>query len=64
MIDFTKAVYDYKLSLILPALEQTEGNVCKAAQLLVLKRTTLIEMMRALKINRAEYRAKKGLAVS
>jgi len=60
MIDFVKAVYDYKLSLILPALEQTEGNVCKAARLLMLKRTTLVERMRTLKIDRAVYRAKKN----
>jgi len=59
MIDFAKAVHDYKLSLILPALESTGGNIAKASELLMLKRTTLVEMMIILKISRAEYRVKR-----
>ena len=59
MIDYVKAVRDYKLSLILPALEQTQGNIAKASELLMLKRTTLVEMMRKLGINRDEFREKR-----
>jgi DNA-binding NtrC family response regulator len=59
MIDFVKAVYEYKLSLILPALESTGGNIERAAKLLMLKRTTLVEMMKILKINKDEFRTKR-----
>jgi len=59
MIDFAKSVRDYKLSLIIPALESTGGNIERAAKLLMLKRTTLVEMMKILKISRAEYRVKR-----
>lgn len=60
MIDYAKLVHDYKLSLILAAIEQTQGNIAKASELLMLKRTTLVEMMRKLGINRDEYRAKRA----
>ena len=59
MIDFAKDVRDYKLSLILPALESTGGNIERAAKLLMLKRTTLVEMMKIMKISRDEYRVKR-----
>ncbi len=45
-IDFKKAVNEFENHLIRTALERTGGNKRKAAQILGLKRTTLIEMLK------------------
>ena len=45
-LDFKKAVNEFENQLILEALARTGGNKNQAAQLLGLKRTTLVEMMK------------------
>ena len=45
-LDFKALVMRYERDLILRTLERTQGNKNKAAQLLRLKRTTLIEKLK------------------
>src|SRR4029079_8600418 len=45
-LDFKSLVTQYERDLILRTLEQTQGNKNKAAQLLQMKRTTLIEKLK------------------
>ena len=49
--NFKKAVNEFESQLILEALARTGGNKNQAAQLLGLKRTTLIEMMKRKGLN-------------
>ena len=48
---FKKAVEDYESELIVKALEQTSWNKNKAAELLRLNRTTLVEKIKKMQIN-------------
>ena len=52
----TEAVDNYQRSLIVSALKQTNGNMAKAARLLKLKRTTLIEKCNRREIDADKYR--------
>src|SRR5690606_20093823 len=52
-LDFNQAVNEFENELILQALQKTEGNKNKAATLLNLNRTTLVEKLK-----------RKGLRVS
>jgi transcriptional regulator with PAS, ATPase and Fis domain len=47
-IDFERYIGDQELALIRRALDRTRGNKRQAAQLLKLKRTTLIEKLKRL----------------
>jgi DNA-binding NtrC family response regulator len=47
---FKKAVEDYESELIVKALEQTSWNKNKAAELLGLNRTTLVEKIKKMQI--------------
>ena len=49
-LDFNSLVAKYERELIFSTLETTQGNRNKTAQLLTLKRTTLIEKMKRLGI--------------
>jgi DNA-binding NtrC family response regulator len=51
-IDLARAVFDFERALIEQALEATGWNKNRAAQLLGLKRTTLVEKIRAKQIER------------
>ena len=46
-LDFTSQVEDFSTNLMLQALEATDWNKNQAAKLLGLKRTTLVEKIRA-----------------
>lgn len=48
-IDFNEVVTSFETSLILAALEQTGGVICRAAILLKLRRTTLVEKVRKIR---------------
>ena len=50
-VDFKKSVTDLEVSLIKEALKKSDGNVTKAAKLLTLGRTTLIEKINKYKLN-------------
>ena len=50
-IDLKKSVTDLEVSLIKEALKKSDGNVTKAAKLLTLGRTTLIEKINKYKLN-------------
>lgn len=50
-VDLKKSVNDLEISLIKEALKKSDGNVTKAAKLLTLGRTTLIEKINKYKIN-------------
>ena len=50
-VDLKKSVNDLEISLIKEALKESDGNVTKAAKLLTLGRTTLIEKINKYKIN-------------
>ena len=45
-LDFNQVINDYETQLIIQALERTNGNKNKAAQLLNLNRTTLVEKIK------------------
>lgn len=45
-VDFNEAVNDFENELIIQALQKTEGNKNKAATLLNLNRTTLVEKLK------------------
>ena len=47
-VDFERYIEGVELSLIRRSLERTQGNKRQAAQLLNLKRTTLIEKLKRL----------------
>ncbi len=49
-IDLRKTIEEYESSLIRQALARTGGNKHRAAQLLGLNRTTLVEMVKRKKI--------------
>jgi len=50
-VDLKKSVTDLEISLIKEALKKSDGNVTKAAKLLTLGRTTLIEKINKYKLN-------------
>ena len=50
-IDLRAAVEEFESNLIRQALEKTRGNKNKAAQLLRLNRTTLVEMVKRKRLN-------------
>ena len=50
-VDLKKSVTDLEVSLIKEALKKSDGNVTKAAKLLTLGRTTLIEKINKYKLN-------------
>lgn len=50
-LDLKKSVTDLEISLIKEALKKSDGNVTKAAKLLTLGRTTLIEKINKYKLN-------------
>jgi DNA-binding NtrC family response regulator len=49
-IDFSAAVDNFQRSLILQALKQTRGVKAKAAELLQMNRTTLVEKIKKMKL--------------
>ena len=50
-VDLKKSVTDLEIALIKEALKKSDGNVTKAAKLLTLGRTTLIEKINKYKLN-------------
>jgi sigma-54 specific flagellar transcriptional regulator A len=50
-VDLKKSVTDMEIALIKEALKKSDGNVTKAAKLLTLGRTTLIEKINKYKLN-------------
>jgi DNA-binding NtrC family response regulator len=49
-VDFNAAVENFQRSLILQALQQTGGVKAKAAELLQMNRTTLVEKIKKMKL--------------
>ncbi len=60
-IDLKNAVKKFERNLILQALEQTDGIISNAAEILHVKRTTLVEKIKREKINSERFKKRRRL---
>jgi len=60
-IDLKNAVKKFERNLILQALEQTDGIISNAAEILRVKRTTLVEKIKREKINSERFKKRRRL---